>query len=136
MAIIVQHKKTKKKLVLLGVGYGAYKSSRPGFFGGNLFPNEEEGSVKAVSVCDKEGNILWISSDMIKVIEVDGVKINELSILLVENKDEYNGKSKSVSICPGCNEEVSLYCKECPNCGLTLIDSDYERMVEMAKNKK
>ncbi len=41
MATIVQHLDTYDKYILLGAGFGAYKATRPSFFGGNLFPNEE-----------------------------------------------------------------------------------------------
>lgn len=72
MAIIVLHKPTQSQYVLLGTGYGAYKASRPSFFGGNLFPHEDEGSVAVVAVCDEEGTIIWFSPEELQVVEVDG----------------------------------------------------------------
>ncbi|MTI49863.1 hypothetical protein [Sporosalibacterium faouarense] len=135
MAVIVELRKTKKRFVLLGAGYGAYKATRPSFFGGDLFPKEEEGIVKAVAVSDSDGNIRWINSNKLKVIEIDGVKIEKMKNLL-ETDDKYQNISNSLDKCPGCGEKVSLYDKECPDCGLTLIDSDYEKISEIAKNKK
>ncbi len=81
MATIVQHKKTNKKYFFLGVGYAAYKATRPSFFGGNLLPKEEEGTMKVVSVCDKEGKILWFDPEHLRVVKVDGVEISELNQL-------------------------------------------------------
>ncbi len=80
MATIVKHKKTNKKYIFLGVGYAAYKASRPSFFGGNLLPKEEEGTMKIVSVCDQEGNILWFDPEHLQVTKVDGVEINQVSV--------------------------------------------------------
>lgn len=78
MATIVRIKEGNKKYVLLGTGFGAYKSTRPSFFGGNLFPSEEEGTIGVVAVADEIGNILWVEADEIKVIEIDGVKIEDV----------------------------------------------------------
>ena len=81
MATIVQHSKTDKKYILLGVGYAAYKATRPSFFGGNLLPNEEEDIMKIMSVCDKEGNILWFDPKHLKIVKVNGVEIGEFDQL-------------------------------------------------------
>lgn len=50
MGIIVRDKKTHRKYILLGTGFGAYKAVRPSFFGGNLMPHEEEGTIATVAV--------------------------------------------------------------------------------------
>lgn len=72
MATIVQYKRDGKKYILLGTGFGAYKSTRPGVFFGNLLPNEEQGQITMVAVCDHAGNIQWTHSDELTVVEVDG----------------------------------------------------------------
>ncbi len=72
MATIVQTKKTGKKYVLLGTGFGAYKAARPDVFLGNLWPTEDEGQITMVAVCDGEGRIRWAQSDDLTVVEVDG----------------------------------------------------------------
>lgn len=79
MATIVLHQKSGKRLILLGTGYGAFKSSRPSFFGGNLFPNEEEGQMALASVCDRNGRIEWVYSDELVVVEIDGEKVENIS---------------------------------------------------------
>ncbi len=72
MAVIVQARKTGKKYVLLGTGFGAFKATRPDLFFGNLMPKEEEGQITMVAVCDAEGKIRWAHSDDLIVVEVDG----------------------------------------------------------------
>lgn len=78
--IIVRDRETYKKYIVLGTGLGAYKAVRPSFFGGNLFPHEEEGTVKTIAVCDSKGDILWFESNYLQVIEVDGIKISEVDL--------------------------------------------------------
>lgn len=78
MAIIVRHNETRKVFALVGTGFGAYKATRPGVFGGNLFPNEEEGTIPVAAVSDERGSIQWLSTDELQVIEIDGVKIENV----------------------------------------------------------
>ncbi|MBS4031246.1 MAG: hypothetical protein KGZ63_07500 [Clostridiales bacterium] len=78
MATIVLHKETGKQFVLIGTGYGAFKASRPSFFGGNLFPHDEEGQMPLAAVCDKAGTIYWIYTEELKVIEIDGERIEDI----------------------------------------------------------
>jgi hypothetical protein len=80
MATIVQYKRTGKKYVLLGAGFGAYKATRPGVFFGNLLPEEEEGQVTMVAICDAEGKILWTHSDELTVVDVDGSSPGEILV--------------------------------------------------------
>lgn len=78
MATIVQHLNHSGKYILLGTGFGAFKSTRPSFFGGNLVPHEDEGVIKAVAVCDKDGVIQWFNPEDLRVIEVDGVAVADV----------------------------------------------------------
>ncbi len=78
MATIVLHKETGKRYVLIGTGLGAFKSTRPSFFGGNLFPNEEEGEIPVAAVSDENGEIIWIYTNELEVLEIDGKTIKEL----------------------------------------------------------
>ena len=78
MATIVRHRETAKQYVLLGTGFGAYKATRPSFFGGNLFPNEESGEIPVAAVSDQEGNVIWLYTEELQVVEVDGVPIRDL----------------------------------------------------------
>lgn len=130
MAIIVRHRNTNKRYILLGTGFGAFKAVRPSFFGGNLLPHEEEGIMKMVSVSDKNGNINWFYSDNLQVIEVDGNKVTEFEILSdkPEAKEEINIE-QDIEICPGCGAEVPFGQKICYQCGLTLFDNKYEKNI-------
>lgn len=78
MSTIVKSKLDNKKYFLIGTGFGTYKATRPSFFGGNLFPNEEEGSISTAAICDEYGNIHWINSDDIKVISIDGQPLEDI----------------------------------------------------------
>lgn len=79
MAIIVEDKRNQKRYFLLGAGFGAYKAIRPSFIGGNLFPHEEEGSVQMVSVCNSYGEIRFVECSLLRVVEIDGMSIKEIS---------------------------------------------------------
>lgn len=79
MATIVLHYKSGKRFILLGTGFGAYKSSRPSFLGGSLFPREEEGKLPMAAVCDRSGLIEWFYTDELVVEEVDGQKVAEMA---------------------------------------------------------
>jgi len=72
MAIIIQHIISGEKAVLIGTGFGAFSALRPSMFWGNLDPQKESGTVGAVCVCDKRGNIRWVKSKSIRVVEIDG----------------------------------------------------------------
>lgn len=134
MAIVVQHKGTLQKFIFLGVGYGIYKATRPGLIGGNLFPEEEEGTERVAAVCDKYGNIHWFSPNKLKVIEVDGIKLEELSSIF-EDEKEKGENIDLLEICPACGHRVPIDEKSCPNCELTLIDIEYEKIAGIAKQK-
>ena len=72
MAVIVRHNESGKQYVLVGAGFGAYVSARPSLVFGNLFPEEEEGTLPGVALCDEEGRIEWLRSEEITVLSVDG----------------------------------------------------------------
>ena len=71
MATIVRYSKNDELYILLGTGHGMFQSTRPGFLGGNLFPNTDEGRESKVAVCDDEGRIFWGLSDELTVVSVD-----------------------------------------------------------------
>lgn len=132
MAIVVEHRKTLKKFILLGVGYGTYKATRPSFIGGNLFPNEEEGETRVVAVCDKNGNIIWFSPNKLRVVEIDGIKLEKLNNVFDEEKQK---NMDLLEACPACGQKVSIYEKECPDCGIKFVDSQYEKISNIAKKR-
>ncbi|SKC82212.1 hypothetical protein [Maledivibacter halophilus] len=117
MAVIVQHKETLKKFIFLGVGYGTYKATRPSFLGGNLFPNEDEGETRVAAVCDKEGNIIWFPPKDLKVIEIDGVNLKNLSELFDEEKDN----ADSLEVCLECGHKIYDHDESCSSCGRSFV---------------
>ncbi|MDP7078742.1 MAG: hypothetical protein QF415_02545 [Candidatus Undinarchaeales archaeon] len=72
MAIIVKEKETGARFVLLGTGFGAFKAARPGMLLGNLSPTEDKGEFTVLAVSDEKGEVHWIDSDAVVVVEVDG----------------------------------------------------------------
>ena len=117
MAIVVENKKTFEKYILVGAGLGMFKATRPSYFGGNLFPHEEESVEQIVAVCNHAGEIHFLDKDLLKVIEIDSVKLIDMQEIFVsENKIE----NISISRCPGCNERISDTDSKCPYCELRL----------------
>lgn len=74
MATIVKHTTTRDTFILLGTGFGTFKASRPSVFFGDWLPSEEEGVNSMAAVCNAKGRILWINSEELEVIQVDGVE--------------------------------------------------------------
>jgi len=72
MATIVRHKETKAHYLLLGAGLAAYKSTRPSALFGNLAPIEESDEIRAVLLAAMDGSMLWIKSEFLEVVSVDG----------------------------------------------------------------
>jgi hypothetical protein len=125
MAIVVLHTKDKKKYVLVGTGYGAYKASRPSVLGGSLFPHEDMGEIPVAAVSDSKGKIHWFLTEDLQVLEVDGQILAE--IIKEEDKEtkESNDGSLETEYCPACNSMVSIHDKQCPSCELTLQYEEY-----------
>jgi hypothetical protein len=121
MPILVKNMKNNNLYFLLGTSFSAYKDTTPSFFGGNLFPNEEQGEFRVASVCNAAGIIEWCNADELKVIEIDGIKVIEL-----ENKQEMPILEDEIPThCPACGEPIDEEDKLCKSCGLNLIvDND------------
>lgn len=77
MATIVLHKPTNQKYVLVGAGFGTYKSSMPGLFGAAT-PVEDAQSFCVLSVCGADGSVGWLRSDEVTVVTVDGKSPHQL----------------------------------------------------------
>ena len=75
MATIVKHK-NGGRYVVVGFGYGMYKSSRPGAFFG--MPSEKSGNASLLAVCDHKGKIGLVNLHDCKVVEVDGKKPSDI----------------------------------------------------------
>lgn len=120
MAIIVEDKKSKKQYFLLGASLGIYKTSRPNMLGGNIFPYEEEGAVQSVGVCDQSGQIFFMDSNLLKVVKIDGRRLEEIGMELSEGENEWNQETMSYNFCPGCGEGIKPSDIECTSCKLRL----------------
>ena len=72
MATIVKLKNSDKHAVLVGVGYGMFKSARPSAFFGDLLPSEKSGESQMAAVSTASGDILWCSSSDLTIISIDG----------------------------------------------------------------
>lgn len=113
MAIVVEHKKTYERFILLGAGLGMFKATRPSIFGGNLIPHEDEGIESIIAVCNNEGNIHFIDKKLLKVVEVDSISLDQLQdCFKVDEKHE----NMTIYRCPACNERVSKDDTECCYC--------------------
>lgn len=78
MAIIVEHKELKGEYILIGAGFGAYKTSRPAVFIANHLPKEDSGEMTMVAVCNEDGEIGWFNSDELIVKKVDEVSPRDI----------------------------------------------------------
>lgn len=59
-------------LVVLGTGYGAFANATPSAFWGNRKPKYREGAYAMVAVCDAAGQIGWLASEALEIVQVDG----------------------------------------------------------------
>lgn len=80
MSVIVKHKETKKKFVMIGTGYGTMREDKQHFFGDHLIHQEDEKLSAMAAVCDYEGNIFWYDTEELRIIEVDGEKIADYDL--------------------------------------------------------
>ncbi|WP_068773419.1 hypothetical protein [Paenibacillus sp. FJAT-26967] len=135
MATVVLHKVTGKVYLLLGTGYGAYYSESPSFIGGALFPHERSGEIPVAAVCGEDGEIEWMYTDDLQVVEVDGIRVSEIYgriqgkyvlVTAAAGHDETQEEEPEYENCPGCDRVVPSTVRVCPGCGLTLISEEEE----------
>lgn len=72
MATIIKIKGTDQHGILVGVGYGMFKSARPNAFFGDLLPNEKSGNSQMAAVSTASGEILWCESEKLEIVSIDG----------------------------------------------------------------
>jgi hypothetical protein len=72
MATIVVHRPSGHRYVLIGSGYGAWATSTPGVFFGNLAPREQGNQATLIAVTGVNGEIGWVPSNELLVVSVDG----------------------------------------------------------------
>ncbi|WP_025028440.1 hypothetical protein [Caldalkalibacillus mannanilyticus] len=121
MAIVVMHVKSKRKYVLLGTGFGAYKSTRPSVLGGSLFPFEDMGEIPVAAVSDSKGKIHWFLTEELQVMEIEGRKPEDLIAEEIESDTRIVPDSNEVEYCSACQFKVSPHERECPSCELVLV---------------
>jgi len=80
MPIVVERVEDGSVYILLGTGFGMYKSVKPHFFFGNLVGDESSGQMAMVAVCDLNGRIGWFQSEQLRVLRVDGQTPEELLV--------------------------------------------------------
>jgi hypothetical protein len=78
MAVIVRHKETGERFVLVGTGLGTAATARSSLLFGDLLPAEEETTTAAAAVCDSEGRIRWVRSESLMVVSIDALPPTEL----------------------------------------------------------
>lgn len=140
MATIVLHKPTGKHYVLIGTGFGAFSSRSSSFLGGDLFPNEEYGEIQTAALSDAEGCIIWLPTENLQVLKVDGKhpgefleqSLSETAAFNESCEDELSGERKGdqppivYEQCPACGHRVLADVQQCPSCELTLISKEPE----------
>ena len=72
MATIVKVKGTDQHGILVGVGYGMFKSARPNTLFGDLLPDEKSGDSQMAAVSSASGEILWCESEKLEIVSIDG----------------------------------------------------------------
>lgn len=65
MAIILHDKQTRQRYVLLGAGFGLYESTTEKYY-------EDLVSLPMLACAGPDGTIVWLSSEDVVVVEVDG----------------------------------------------------------------
>ncbi|MFE5323670.1 hypothetical protein ACFQ88_33795 [Paenibacillus sp. NPDC056579] len=123
MATIVKHKQSGKTYVLIGTGYGAYKAMLPGVFGGSLFPQEESAEIPLAAVSDRYGNMVWMLTEELLVVEVDGRPVGDYFQNVSDRPIPHENAEET---CPACGFRVAATARECPSCGLTLMMEEQE----------
>ena len=78
MAIIVHHVGLKSDFVLVGSGFGAYRSTQKLSILAGFLAEEQYGEFPAVLLCDAEGLLRWAKSTDVEVVSIDGRSPDEL----------------------------------------------------------
>ena len=94
MAIIVRYKQNGGEYVLLGTGYGAWKSTHPSIFFGSFIPTEQDGAFPLAAICDFNGKVGWVRTEDLEVVSVDGA--SPAVLLGVEDEDDEAEEDEAV----------------------------------------
>lgn len=79
MATIVKQKSTGQKFILIGSGYGIYRSATRLV----SVPLTDRELFPMAALTNGEGEIIWMRTEELQVMEVDGVQINRNFVLPV-----------------------------------------------------
>ncbi len=77
MKVVVRNRVTGVQYVLVGSGYGSWKSSRASVTG-DLFPADDSGEHFNMAVCDRTGRIFWFQSTDLQVVSIDGMNVEDV----------------------------------------------------------
>lgn len=80
MSVVVKHKETNKKYVMIGTGYGIMRPDKAKFYGQYLLHQEDEKLMKMAAVCDDAGDIFWYDTDELQVVEIDDKKLETIKL--------------------------------------------------------
>ncbi len=78
MPILIRHLPTNKELIYIGSGFGMYQSKKPNWFLGDLVSDTDEGNKAVIYACNKEGKIILLYAEDVKVISINGIRPDEL----------------------------------------------------------
>ncbi|MEO0415425.1 MAG: hypothetical protein AAF226_10795 [Verrucomicrobiota bacterium] len=78
MATVVRHNTSGNHFVLVGVGFGMYRTARPNAFFGEILPTEDGGEAGMVALCLPNGEIKWANHSEVTVVSIDGRSPQEL----------------------------------------------------------
>lgn len=112
MAIIVEHKATGQRAVLLGSGFGAYAATRPSYWWGNIDPHKENGVISTVAICGQDGAIRWVQTEEVVVVEIDGQPVSNFDVA------HELGTQNIKTTCERCKRPLDIGDNLCKNCGL------------------
>lgn len=87
---IVRHEKTERDYILLGTSYGMHRPKDQIHF--KIFENLPyvPSEYYYVTVTDNKGNIKWLLSEDVRVISIDGVKIEDIKYWLYNENNTQN----------------------------------------------
>ena len=111
MATIVERKDTHERFVLIGTGFGMAHASQPGVIFGSLLPDEKESEETMLCIADRDGEIAWVPSDRMRVIEIDGKSPGEFKVASFPGSDDRSGQMVR---CERCSRIITT--PVCPYC--------------------
>ena len=72
MRIIVAHRETGARGLLIGTGFGAYQSERGSAFLAELNPVTKTGQYKTICITNPGGDFVWVNSADYRIVEING----------------------------------------------------------------